>query len=104
MFIGLLYLVFSYFVHLLLWIDQNFQVVEKIQNLGVTCIKKLLQADEKYRLHEFASEALYTLVSASLKTIVAYKEVPAYLIEQDGSGGRSSGKHSSSSPSRIWSL
>lgn len=76
---GMLYLLFSYFLQILFLLNQHFQVIEKIQNVGVICIKKLLAADEKYHLHEFASEALYTLVSATLKAVVAYKETPGFM-------------------------
>lgn len=70
---------FSYFFHLILWVDQHFHVAEKIQIWSISCIKQLLAADEKYHLHEFASEAVCTLIRLYLKTIVAYKETPGYL-------------------------
>lgn len=50
--------------------------MEKLQNIGIGCIKIALIADEKYHLHEYASEALYSIVSALLRAIVAYKDTP----------------------------
>lgn len=86
-------------------------MVEKIQNVGVTCIKKFLQADEKYHLHEFATEALYTFISASLRAIVAYKEAPVYLMQEERRGGERMNNHNigvnrknASFTSWIWSL
>lgn len=76
--VGLLYSLFSYFMHLIFWFNEQFHVIEKIQNLAIEGIKITLKADEKYHLHEFASEALYTLVSAFLKAIIACKEAPLH--------------------------
>ncbi|KAG0177825.1 hypothetical protein DFQ29_004287 [Apophysomyces sp. BC1021] len=47
-------------------------------DFGFECVKLMLQADEQYRLHEFASEAMYMFVAAGLKAAVAYKETPGY--------------------------
>ncbi|KAI9273799.1 hypothetical protein EDC94DRAFT_592803 [Helicostylum pulchrum] len=75
---GLLYILFSYFAQLILWIDRYTRFSEKLQRVGISCIKQLLKADEKYHLHELASETLFTFVSASLKALVAYQEAPGY--------------------------
>jgi hypothetical protein len=73
--LGLLRLIFSHFMHLVLWLEHQFNIMEKLQNIGIECIKVALLADEKYHLHEYASEALYSIVSTLLKSIVAYKDV-----------------------------
>ncbi|KAG2235445.1 hypothetical protein INT48_007843, partial [Thamnidium elegans] len=75
---GLLYILFSYFAQLILWIDRYTRFSEKLQCVGISCIKQLLKADEKYHLHELASETFFTFVSASLRALVAYKETPGY--------------------------
>ena len=69
---------FGYLVQLLLWVDSQYNIAQKAQNLGVECVKLFLKADEQYRLHEFASEALYMLIAAALKAAVAYKEAPGF--------------------------
>lgn len=79
---GLLYLLFSYFLHLIFWMDGHFHVVDKVQVWSISCIKQLLAADEKYHIHEFATEAIYTLIRLYLKALVAYKETPGYVQEE----------------------
>ena len=68
----------AYFLQLILLFDRHFGIIDRVQHVGILCIKKLLAADEKYHLHEFASEAMYTFISATLKAAVAYKETPGY--------------------------
>ncbi|CAO0801988.1 unnamed protein product [Mucor circinelloides] len=75
---GLLYSLLSYFLFAVLWLNDQFQIVERVQQLTIECIKLGLKADEKYHLHEFASEAVYSIVSAFLKAIIAYKEAPLH--------------------------
>ncbi|KAL9559155.1 hypothetical protein MBANPS3_000559 [Mucor bainieri] len=75
---GLLYSLLSYFLFAVLWFNDQFHLIERVQQLTVECIKVGLKADEKYHLHEFASEAVYSIISAFLKAIVAYKEAPLY--------------------------
>ncbi|KAI9266812.1 hypothetical protein BDA99DRAFT_506742 [Phascolomyces articulosus] len=72
------YFMFGYIVQLLFWVDSQYHIHQKAQNFGVECVKLFLKADEQYRLHEFASEALYMLIAAALKAAVAYKEAPGY--------------------------
>ncbi|KAI7859997.1 hypothetical protein BDC45DRAFT_530446 [Circinella umbellata] len=72
------YFMFGYLVQLLLWVDSQYNIAQKAQNLGIECVKMFLKADEQYRLHEFASEALYMLIAAALKAAVAYKEAPGF--------------------------
>lgn len=74
---------FGYLIQLFLWVDAQYHVVEKVQDIGIQCIKLGLQADERYRLHEFISEGLYMLVAAALKAAVAFKETPRYKGDQD---------------------
>lgn len=52
--------------------------MQKAQDFGIQCIKFGLQADERYRLHEFLSEGLYMLIAAGLKAAVAFNETPRY--------------------------
>ena len=52
--------------------------MERVRDFGVDCLKMLLQADEEYRLHELVSEAVYMLIAAGLKAVVAFKEAPGY--------------------------
>jgi hypothetical protein len=63
-------------------VDAQYHVNEKVQDLGIQCIKLGLQVDERYRLHEFLSEGLYMLVAAGLKAAVAFKETPRYKGDQ----------------------
>lgn len=69
---------FGYLIQVFLWVDSQYNVMQKVQNLGIQCIKFGLQADEQYRLHEFISEGLYMMVAAGLKAAVAFKETPRY--------------------------
>lgn len=69
---------FSYLLHILCYLDHQYEVREKMQRVGVECIKLVLAADEHYHLHELASETLYMLIAASLKAAVAFKESPSY--------------------------
>ncbi|KAI7852621.1 hypothetical protein BDC45DRAFT_570885 [Circinella umbellata] len=69
---------FGYFIQFLIWFDKQYHVVERVQDFGVDCLKMLLQADEEYRLHELVSEAVYMLIAAGLKAVVAFKETPGY--------------------------
>ncbi|KAI8089471.1 uncharacterized protein BX664DRAFT_385954 [Halteromyces radiatus] len=71
-------LICSYLVHVLSYLDHQYQVRQKMQSVGIECIKLLLAADEHYHLHELASETLYMLIAASLKAAVAFKESPSY--------------------------
>ncbi|CAO3611091.1 unnamed protein product [Cunninghamella blakesleeana] len=75
---GLLTFCFSYFMHLLLWVDACYGIREKAQDFGIASIKLLIEADEQYRLHEFISEFIFMVVAATLKAVVAYKETPRY--------------------------
>lgn len=72
------YFLFGYLVQILLWIDSQYHLAQKAQDLSVECVKLILKADEQYHLHEFASEAMYMLIAAGLKAAVAYKETPGY--------------------------
>ncbi|KAI8146128.1 hypothetical protein BJV82DRAFT_600612 [Fennellomyces sp. T-0311] len=72
------YFMFGYLVQILFWIDGQYHVAQKAQDIGVECVKLFLKADEQYRIHEFASEALYMLIAAALKAAVAYKETPGF--------------------------
>ncbi|KAI9492586.1 hypothetical protein BDB00DRAFT_827252 [Zychaea mexicana] len=83
---------FGYFIQFLIWFDSQYHVVERVQDFGVECLKMLLQADEEYRLHELVSEAVYMLVAAGLKAVVAFKEAPGYKEQHQ--------RTSSSSPQR----
>ncbi|KAG0168080.1 hypothetical protein DFQ28_005367 [Apophysomyces sp. BC1034] len=74
----ILFFVFGYLLQLFIWIDGQYHIIHKIQDFGFECVKLMLQADEQYRLHEFASEAMYMFVAAGLKAAVAYKETPGY--------------------------
>ncbi|CEP19551.1 hypothetical protein [Parasitella parasitica] len=73
---GLVSLLFSYVIQLFLWFDSRYHVMQKAQDFGIQCIKLGLQADERYRLHEFLSEGLYMLIAAGLKIVVAFNEAP----------------------------
>ncbi|CAO3619373.1 unnamed protein product [Mucor fragilis] len=73
---GLLHSLLSYFLFAVVWFNDQFHLVERVQQLTIECIKLGLKTDEKYHLHEFASEAVYSIISAFLKAIVAYKEAP----------------------------
>ncbi|KAI8875968.1 hypothetical protein K501DRAFT_201513 [Backusella circina FSU 941] len=74
----ILALLFGYTLQLFMWIDAHYHVTEKVQDIGIQCIKFGLKTDEQYRLHEFISEALYMLVAAGLKAAIAFKETPRY--------------------------
>ncbi|KAI8334212.1 hypothetical protein BC941DRAFT_432377 [Chlamydoabsidia padenii] len=71
-------ILFGYFIHMLCYLDHHYKVRDKMQKVGIECIKLGLAADEHYHLHELASETLYVLIAASLKAAVAYKESPSY--------------------------
>lgn len=88
---GLLAFCFSYFMHLLLWVDACYGVREKAQDFGIASIKLLIEADEQYRLHEFISEFIFMVVAATLKAVVAYKETPRYSPRSPPPVRRSSG-------------
>lgn len=45
--------------------------------MGIACIKQLLAVDERYHLHEYASETVHTFIRLYLKAVVAYKETPS---------------------------
>ncbi|KAL0078114.1 hypothetical protein F4703DRAFT_1878723 [Phycomyces blakesleeanus] len=89
----ILYFLFGYFLQLLLWLDTQYNIIQKIQNFMIECVKLLLEADEEYRLHEYISEALYMLFAASLKAAVAFKEAPSYQVPQQNNRN-SSKRHS----------
>ncbi|KAJ8661537.1 hypothetical protein O0I10_002804 [Lichtheimia ornata] len=72
------YFLFGYLCQMLIWVDHQYHITQKAQDLGVECVKWMLKMDEQYRLHEFASEAMYMLIAAGLKAAVAYKEAPAF--------------------------
>lgn len=86
----------QYLVHLLLWIDTHYKIRQHAQDLSVTGIKLLLQADEQYRLHEFLSEIMFMTAAAILKSIIAYKEAPCYNPSQSTTSSTTSGRASSS--------
>ncbi|ORY96728.1 hypothetical protein BCR43DRAFT_563970 [Syncephalastrum racemosum] len=73
---------FGYFIQLLLWVDSQYHIMQRVQDCGIECVKLLLQADEEYRLHEFISEAVYMFIAAFLKATVAYKETPGFNARQ----------------------
>ncbi|KAI9312236.1 hypothetical protein BX666DRAFT_866205 [Dichotomocladium elegans] len=73
----ILYFVFGYFLQVLCWLDRQYFISQRLQNLGVQCVKRLLEADEEYRLHELISESIYMLIAAGLKAVVAFKETPS---------------------------
>lgn len=77
-YLDLISFMFGYLIQVFLWVDSQYHVMQKVQNLGIQCIKFGLQADEQYRLHEFISEGLYMMVAAGLKAAVAFKETPRY--------------------------
>lgn len=76
--VDIVYFLFGYLVQMLLWVDGQYHIAQKAQDFGIECVKLLLRADEQYRLHEFASEAMYMFVAAGLKAAVAYKEAPGF--------------------------
>lgn len=78
LYIDVVYFLFGYLCQMLIWIDHQYHITQKAQDLGVECVKWMLKMDEQYRLHEFASEAMYMLIAAGLKAAVAYKEAPAF--------------------------
>ncbi|CAO0795834.1 unnamed protein product [Mucor circinelloides] len=78
---------FSYLVQLFLWFDAQYHVMQKAQDFGIQCIKFGLQADERYRLHEFLSEGLYMLIAAGLKAAVAFNETPRYAGSEQKTAG-----------------
>jgi hypothetical protein len=88
---------FHYLMHLLLWIDAHYGIRQHAQDLSVTGIKLLLQADEQYRLHEFLSEILFMMAAAILKAIVAYKETPSYNPSQSTTSSTTFGRQPSAS-------
>lgn len=73
---GLLHSLLSYFLFAVVWFNDQFHLIERVQQLTIECVKLGLKTDEKYHLHEFASEAVYSIISAFLKAIIAYKEAP----------------------------
>ncbi|KAI8643718.1 hypothetical protein BD408DRAFT_431192 [Parasitella parasitica] len=75
---GLLYAILSYFLYAIFWINGQFQIVQKVEYVTIECIKFALKTDEKYNLHEIASEAVCTLLSTFLKAIIAYREAPRH--------------------------
>ncbi|KAI9315162.1 hypothetical protein BX666DRAFT_1879026 [Dichotomocladium elegans] len=74
---------FTCVVQFFVWIDGQYHIVNKVQDLGIECVKLMLKMDEQYHLHELASEAIYVFVAAGIKAAVAYKEAPAF---RDGLG------------------
>lgn len=52
--------------------------MERLQNAGIQCIKYVLEADERYHLHEFITEGVYMMIAAGLKAAIAFKETPGY--------------------------
>lgn len=52
--------------------------MEKLQIFSIQCIKYVLEADERYHLHEYITEGLYMIIAAGLKAAVAFKEAPGY--------------------------
>jgi len=85
--IDLVSFLFSYLVQLFLWFDAQYHVMQKAQDFGIQCIKFGLQADERYRLHEFLSEGLYMLIAAGLKAAVAFNETPRYAGSEQKTAG-----------------
>ncbi|CEG78848.1 hypothetical protein RMATCC62417_13388 [Rhizopus microsporus] len=69
---------FGYMIQLCLWIDKQYCITEKAQDLGIQCLKIGLEADQHYRLHEFITEGIYMFITAGLKAIIAFKETPNY--------------------------
>ncbi|CAO3614572.1 unnamed protein product [Cunninghamella echinulata] len=96
----LINLVVSYLYYLIAWFDNQYEVREKLQLVGIECVKMILAADEHYHLHELASETLYMLIAASLKAAVAFKESPKYSTSPPPSNNNSFKKNETgSSPS-----
>ncbi|KAI8061540.1 uncharacterized protein B0P05DRAFT_557418 [Gilbertella persicaria] len=81
---GLLSFLFGYVIQLFLWIDSQYHIIQKLQDMSVQLIKLSLQADEQYRLHEYISEGLYIVFAAGLKAVVAFKETPRKNEASDG--------------------
>lgn len=97
----MLWLSFSCLLQFITVLNQRFKFIEKAQQMTIVFIKKFLDADEKYHLHEFASETLYTFISAALKALVAYKETPGYMEQKNSHQDQQ--QVAATKPSWIWS-
>ncbi|KAI7897249.1 uncharacterized protein EV154DRAFT_489446 [Mucor mucedo] len=73
----LVWFIFGYIAQVLMWINAHYHFIERLQEWSIQSIKYVLEAEEKYRLHEFVSEGIYMMVAAVLKATVAFKETPA---------------------------
>jgi hypothetical protein len=69
-------------IQLLLWVDSQYHVTQKAQDMSVEFIKLGIQADERYHLHEFVTEGIYMVIVAGLKAAVAFKETPRHKDDQ----------------------
>ncbi|KAI8987814.1 hypothetical protein BDF20DRAFT_852346 [Mycotypha africana] len=75
---GLLYMFFTLIMHSLLSLNQHLHLTEMAKNLIIYCTKTCLKLDDKYKLHEFLTEATFTIIKCTLDTVVAYLEAPSY--------------------------
>lgn len=73
----LIWFIFGHIVQVLMWINAQYHFIERFQVWSIYCIKYILEADEKYRLHEFITEGIYMMAAAVLKATVAFKETPS---------------------------
>lgn len=68
----------NYFFHCFfqfsLWIDREYDVMNRAKKMGIKMIKIGLKVDQKYHLHEILSESLYTMMTAILKAVIVFKE------------------------------
>ncbi|KAI8985355.1 hypothetical protein BDB01DRAFT_787763 [Pilobolus umbonatus] len=78
----------SYIMQLLLWIDKHLLISKKIELTCLTCIKWIITTDEKYRLHEYAAETIYSMTVTLVKAAIAYKEAPGYSQKMDQQDNR----------------
>ncbi|KAI8988373.1 hypothetical protein BDF20DRAFT_833234 [Mycotypha africana] len=99
---GILSFFFGYMVQIFLWMDAQYHVIHKAQNFSIRCLKFGLEADEKYRLHEFIAEGFYMLFAAGLKAAIAYKETPCYTYESNIAANAASAEPDSFEPTSSY--
>lgn len=65
---------FRCFLQFSLWIDREYDVMNRAKKTGIEMIKIGLRVEQKYHLHEIISESLYTIITAVLKAVIVFKE------------------------------
>ncbi|KAF9327564.1 hypothetical protein BG006_009158 [Podila minutissima] len=59
-------------------VDERFHLQEKAWDISKQSIKKAIELDEQYAIHEVVTETFFATVTGLVKAGIAYKETPSY--------------------------